>query len=136
MTNDCIFCKIIKGKIPCTKLYENNKTFSFLDTHPANLGHTLVIPKKHCETIDQMKKQDLEATIATVQKLAKAINKITKGYNILQNNKRIAGQVVPHVHFHIIPRNKKDNINWQRPCLKYSEKQIKEIQDKIKTLLK
>ena len=55
----CIFCKIIKGEIPCDKLHEDSKTFTFLDANPASLGHTLVIPKKHYETLDEMDEKDL-----------------------------------------------------------------------------
>ncbi|MAG45232.1 MAG: HIT family protein [Nanoarchaeota archaeon] len=132
---DCIFCKIIKGDIPYTKIYEDKDTLAFLDNSPASLGHTLVIPKKHSETLDQMEEKDLKSLILTAQKIAKAISQISKGYNLIQNNGKVAGQIVSHVHFHLIPRNKKTELNWT-PSQKFSEKEIKEVTNKIKTLLK
>jgi len=133
---DCIFCKIIAGKIPCTKIYEDSNTFVLLDANPTSLGHILVIPKKHSETLDKMEEKDLQNTIKTVHKIAKIINSFSEGYNIIQNNKKIAGQMVPHVHFHIVPRSKGDKIGWNRPSPKFSEKEIKDIANKITRLLK
>ncbi len=134
--NNCIFCKIIKGKIPSDKLQEDDKTFTFLDANPASLGHTLVIPKKHCETLDEMNKEDLIALILQVKKVSKIIIKLNPGYNIIQNNKPIGGQIVPHVHFHIIPRKKGDDMEFKRNEPKFSKKETESIQNKIKTLLK
>jgi len=93
MTN-CIFCKIIKKEVPATKVYEDKNTFAFLDVSPVNYGHTLVIPKKHYETIDKMPKNELDKTIETVQKIAKVLDKISQGVNIMQNNKEAAGQLL------------------------------------------
>ena len=101
---DCIFCKIISGKIPCNKVYEDANTLAFLDAAPTSLGHTLVVSKNHYETFDEMKEIDVKSLAITAHKIAKAFKKISEGYNLIQNNKKVAGQVVPHVHFHIVPR--------------------------------
>ena len=134
--DDCIFCKIIAGKVPCDKVYEDASTIAFLDISPASLGHTLVMPKDHCETFDEMQESKVKSLALTVQKIARAIKKISKGYNLIQNNKKIAGQIVPHVHFHLVPRNENDWIEWKRPFQKYSDAETKRFLGKIKTLLK
>ncbi len=133
---DCVFCKIISGKIPCDKVYEDTNTLAFLDANPTSLGHTLVVSKNHYETFDEMKESDVKSLAITAYKIAKAFKNISSGYNIIQNNKKVAGQVVPHVHFHIVPRSENDEIAWSRPYPKYSENQLEEIANKIKKNIK
>ena len=134
MTN-CIFCKIVKGEINHNKVYEDKDTIAFLDISPVNKGHTLVIPKKHYELITDIPENELNAVIQTVQKIAKAINKISEGFNIFQNNKTTAGQLVPHVHFHVIPRFKGDKLKFTWPNQKYKPKEAEQLANKIKNLL-
>lgn len=134
--NDCIFCRIIKGEIPCTKVYEDKNTMAFLDTNPAARGHTLVMHKKHYETINKMDEKSLNELISSVKKLASVMLKISEGCNVIQNNKRVAGQIVDHVHFHVVPRVNGDGIDWNRPNLKLSSSDVEEISKKIKNLLK
>ena len=137
--NDCIFCKIIAGEILCTKIYEDKDTFVFLDINPATDrgGHTLVLPKKHYELITDVPKKELNSIIKIIKKVSQALLKLYPGLNILQNNKRVAGQVVPHVHFHLIPRYPKDGIKidyWETH--KYGSKEDIKIAKKIARLLK
>ncbi len=134
--DNCIFCKIISGKIPCDKVYEDAKTLAFLDANPASLGHSLVVSKNHYETFDEMREDDVKSLTVTAYKIAKAFKKISEGYNIIQNNKKVAGQVVPHVHFHIVPRSENDGIAWNRPYPKCSEEKTKQIAEKIKKNMK
>lgn len=134
--SDCIFCKIIKNEIPCSKVYEDKEVLAFLDIEPASEGHTLVIPKKHYETIAEIDKKDLEKTIEIVRKISKSLLNFNEGINIMQNNKLVAGQIVNHIHFHIIPRNKNDNIKWSRPHLKLKKEEFQKISEKIKSYLK
>eukprot|EP00752_Nemacystus_decipiens_P010732 g9555.t1 len=103
---DCIFCKIVAGDIPCHKLYEDDLVLAFLDIGPLSKGHALVIPKGHYETIDQVPPEVAAAMGRIVPALSKAIMQATgaTSWNLLQNNGSAAGQVVPHVHLHIIPR--------------------------------
>ncbi|WP_421077201.1 HIT family protein [Methanothermococcus sp. Ax23] len=101
----CIFCKIVNKEIPAKIIYEDENTLAFLDINPRSKGHTLVIPKEHYETFDELPEEtavNLTKTIKKVVNILKSLN--PDGYNILNNNKPIAGQEVPHVHFHIIPR--------------------------------
>jgi len=130
---ECIFCKIISGEIPSEKIYENDKIMAFLDISPINLGHTLVIPKAHFETIAEMPDNILAELMAKTKMLSTAITKATKadGFNIGINNGKAAGQLVPHSHLHIIPRFKEDGLkSW--PGKTYAEGESKTIAEKIK----
>lgn len=131
--NDCIFCKIIKGEIPCYKVYEDDEFLAFLDIQPINFGHTLVIPKEHYETFEKTPFEILEKLIVLTQKLAKVIKKAMSadGFNIGINNEKVAGQLVLHMHIHIIPRFSDDGLDpWKDK--KCSEDQMKKILEKIK----
>ncbi len=103
---ECLFCKIVAGEIPSQKVYEDENHLAFLDINPRNPGHTLVIPKKHYETIMNMPDEEAGRLFQTVKRLAAAIKKAMNadGISIAQSNERAAGQVIPHVHFHVIPR--------------------------------
>ena len=129
----CIFCKIIKGKIPCYKVYEDEATFVFLDIAPVNYGHTLVIPKKHYKNLEDIPEEELNYVIKTVKRVGFAIKKGlgVKGYNVQLNNGSIAGQVIHHIHFHIIPRKKGDGLQlWSQG--EYDREKADEIAEKIK----
>lgn len=103
---ECLFCKIVMGEIPSDKVYEDSEVIAFLDINPRNPGHTLVVPKKHYETILEMPENEAAELFKTVKKMAVAVKKGMKadGISIGQSNERAAGQVIPHVHFHVIPR--------------------------------
>ncbi len=104
--SDCIFCKIIQGDIPSAKLYETDKVFAFLDIAPMNEGHALVIPKYHSITILDLPGEYAQDVLIAQQKIAKALMDClgATGFNCIQNNFPSSGQVVGHVHWHIIPR--------------------------------
>ncbi|MFA6339120.1 MAG: HIT family protein [Candidatus Paceibacterota bacterium] len=112
---DCIFCKIIKGEIPSQKVYEDEETCAFLDIRPTNVGHTLVVPKKHTGDIFTIPEETLCSVIRTAKKICKAV-KIgvnADGINIIMNNEAAAGQLVFHSHLHIIPRFLTDGLkHW------------------------
>ncbi len=103
---DCLFCKIVSGDIPCTKIYENDKVLSFMDINPINDGHVLVIPKNHGATIHDLPQSDYLAVMSATQEIAKSVKKALNpdGMNIFQLNGEAANQVVPHLHVHILPR--------------------------------
>ncbi|KAI5863583.1 HIT-like protein [Durotheca rogersii] len=102
MAATCIFCKIIKGEIPSFKLFESDKTFAFLDINPLSRGHALVIPKFHGAKLTDIPDEQLDEILPLAKRLAKAIG--ATDFNVLQNNGRIAHQMVDHVHFHVIPK--------------------------------
>lgn len=103
---DCIFCKIIAGEIPTTKVYEDEQTFAFLDIHPNSKGHTLVIPKKHTRNILDIEDAECANLFVKAKKIAVVIKEVlgADGINVSMNNEKAAGQLVFHAHVHIIPR--------------------------------
>ncbi|RJE23578.1 HIT family protein 1 [Aspergillus sclerotialis] len=102
MSAACIFCKIIKGDIPSFKLFESDKVFAFLDIQPLSRGHALVIPKFHGAKLTDIPDEYLTEVLPVAKKVAQISG--AENFNVLQNNGRIAHQVVDHVHFHMIPK--------------------------------
>ena len=107
---DCVFCKIVKGEIQVEKIYENDNFFSIADANPEVEGHSLVISKKHFETILDMPNsfgnELLDCVNRTALILMEKYN--AEGFNVTNNNFEVAGQIVHHAHFHILPRKKSD----------------------------
>jgi len=101
-----IFAKILRGEIPCVKVYENDKTLAFMDVMPEAEGHVLVVPKEAAENILDLSPEGMAAMMATTQRIAKAVDKALSPDGILlkQYNRAAAGQSVFHIHFHIVPR--------------------------------
>lgn len=113
----CIFCMIKDGQIPSAKVYENEYVMAFLDLSQANMGHTLVIPKSHADTLLALDDKNYCEVMKAVKKLANVILKATNadGINIINNSYEAAGQTVMHAHVHIIPRYKNDSIKFEFP---------------------
>ena len=103
---NCIFCKIVAGQVPCTKLYEDEDVLAFLDINPVTYGHTLVISKEHYSTFLSTPKAIMNKVMNVAQRIGQVqIEQLgAKGVNILINSYEAAGQVVPHFHVHVIPR--------------------------------
>lgn len=104
--NDNVFAKILRGELPCHKLYEDDDTFAFMDIMPRGDGHCLVIPKRPSRNILDVEPESLAAVAATTQKLARAVMKAfsADGVTVQQFNEQAGGQVVFHLHVHVIPR--------------------------------
>ena len=115
MKNDCVFCAIAAGEIPCFKIYEDDLTLAYLDINPFSEGHALVIPKIHAVDISEIDEDALAALILRVKKVASHLKEALPcdGFNILQNNGEAAGQTVRHIHFHIVPRRKGDALEFK-----------------------
>ncbi|MEZ5335329.1 MAG: HIT family protein [Methanolobus sp.] len=107
---DCLFCKIVAGEIPSHKVYEDESVYAFLDIYPCSEGHVIVLPKKHFDRFNDMDEQSAATLFASVNRIAKVVEKTLglEAMNIGINNGEIAGQTVPHVHVHIIPRREGD----------------------------
>ena len=135
--SDCIFCKIIKGEIPSSKVYEDDNCYAFLDIGPLSWGHTLIIPKKHYERITEMSPEEVAALTSVIPKLVSAVMKATgaEGLNVLQNNGVIAGQAVDHLHFHLIPRVAGDGLGYRWKAKEYPEGQMVSYHEKILEVL-
>ena len=107
---DCIFCKIVQGEIPCFKIYEDENVLAFADINPINTGHTLIIPKNHADNIWEISEDDLSAIHRASIKVAKAMQAsiLSDGIACLQLNGRAVNQLVMHYHLHLIPRKADD----------------------------
>jgi len=103
---DTVFGKIVRGEIPCNKVYEDERVVAFLDISPLSEGHTLVVPREPAETMDQLSDESAAALGRVLPRLCRAVVAATgvKEYNVLENNGRDAHQAIAHVHFHIIPK--------------------------------
>lgn len=130
--NDCVFCKIISKEISSEIVYEDDDVFAFLDIKPNNPGHTLVVPKVHDQNFRAADSVRLQKLIVIAQKLGQNICRAVgaPAMNLYTNDGVEAGQVVPHLHFHIIPRFADDGYHhWiGKP---YAEGEAKEVQRKI-----
>jgi len=132
---DCIFCKIIEGDLPSYKIYEDKRALAFLDINPVSKGHIVVVPKEHYLNMFDVPPDILKDLVVVSQKLAKISTEALgiKGYNFTVNNGRVAGQVIDHLHFHIIPRSEGDNLHlW--PGKAFTNEEMRRTADTIKSL--
>ena len=113
---DCIFCDIINNKLASHLIYEDEYHIAFLDKYPVDIGHSLVVPRKHYEKIIDMKEYEVGDLFSKIPKIAKAILNTTSAnaFSLGQNNGKAAKQVIPHVHVHIIPRYNEKNTIWTK----------------------
>lgn len=130
--DECIFCKIIKREIPAEKIYEDDEIIAFLDIKPVNLGHTLVIPKKHYEKMETAPDEIVSAVFINAKKLMKVIKEAMLADFVALS---VVGIDVPHFHIHLIPRyfNDKMPVFWTRKEYKEGEKEM--VVEKIRKLL-
>ena len=108
MSESCAFCKIARKEAPASRVYEDEQVIAFLSIQPINIGHTLVVPKKHYKNIYEIPEEEVAYLYKIVKKIAHAVTKAVdaEGIRIVQNNGEAAGQVIFHMHVHIIPMNK------------------------------
>lgn len=135
---NCIFCRIAAGEIPSERVAENARAFAFLDIQPLARGHVLVVPKRHAERVADMPDEDAAAVMALAQDVSRRIARGlgAAGATIAINDGRAAGQEVPHVHLHVVPRAAGDGFGpihalfAKRPTLGKDE--LKEIAAKLR----
>jgi len=138
MDEECIFCKIATGELPSTKVYEDSEILAFMDIGPVVKGHTLVIPRQHIDPITSIPAELLQKLILVVQKVAGAQMAGLKadGLNITQANGKVAGQIVPHAHFHVIPRFDTDGYSFKwRPGKYENSDEMAGYAEKIRNAL-
>lgn len=130
---NCLFCEIISGEIPCEKVYEDDVVLAFLDIHPVNIGHTLVIPKIHYTNLYETPDEALAHMAVIIKKLSIAIKGSLNadGINIEMNNDASAGQIIFHTHLHIIPRFSGDGFTHWHGARGYKEGEATEVAQKI-----
>lgn len=106
---DCVFCKIVSGKIPAKIIKETKESLVFLDAFPLTRGHTLVIPKTHYQKIQDMSKEDNSDLFDTVHDVIPKVDQLSGATLVAVHNGKESGQEVPHVHVHLIPRSSEDS---------------------------
>ncbi|MBS3118195.1 HIT family protein [Candidatus Woesearchaeota archaeon] len=127
---DCIFCRIGRGKIPSHKIYEDKNSFAFLDIHPHAKGHAVVIPKIHAVTIFDLEEKQMQPLMLAVKKTMGLLQKKLQpdGFNVGWNSGAAGGQVVPHLHIHILPRYNGDGGGSIHSIIKNPrEKDVEEV---------
>jgi len=132
MTDECIFCKIVKGEIPCNKVGENDDFLCFLDISPISVGHALIVPKQHfTNLLDFPVGLDLSFFSFAKEMAGKIVKAVgADGFNLGMNNGRAAGQIVFHQHTHLIPRFDDDGLSsW--PHADASAKELEKTREKI-----
>jgi histidine triad (HIT) family protein len=120
---DCIFCKIVAGKLPSHKVYEDADHVAFLDINPFSPGHTLVCPKRHGETLWDMDEKEIAEVFTVASKVSMGVVAATgaDGFRIMQNNGEAANQAVAHIHVHVIPSKLQDKGKFTRQRLQEEE---------------
>lgn len=137
MAGDCIFCKIASGAIPALTLFADEAAVAFLDIGPLAPGHTLLIPRAHYSNLSDMPADAAARLASLLPRLVFAVQRATgcTGVNVLQNNGRSAGQIVEHVHIHVIPRTDGDGLGFRWNAGKYGVGQAEALQAQLKAAL-
>jgi histidine triad (HIT) family protein len=128
-----VFARILRGELPCVRLFEDAHTLAFMDLMPQSAGHSLVIPREQAETLFDLSPESAAACILTTQKVAAAVKKAFEvpGILITQVNGSAAGQTVPHVHFHIIPRRPGEQL-LLHAAVRLDQEQLREHAERIR----
>jgi histidine triad (HIT) family protein len=126
----CIFCKIVHGHIPSARVLETDRAIAFLDIHPVNPGHTLLVPRSHHVHLGELPDDIAAHAGSLLPRLCRAVRAATgaDGLNVIVNNGRSAGQTIDHVHWHIIPRFQDDAVNWPWPQGEYVGDELGQMQ--------
>jgi histidine triad (HIT) family protein len=132
--SDCVFCKIVAGDIPALTVLDTPDALAFLDVSPLAPGHVLLVPKSHAATLADMTAKQAADIAQHLPRLTQVILDATgaNGINILQNNGREAGQVVEHVHFHLIPRCEGDGLGYRWSAQSYAEGAAEKMRQAIR----
>ncbi len=133
---DCIFCRISKGEIPTKIITQTKNSIAFLDAFPLTKGHTLVIPKNHHEKIQQLSPEENSDLFSTVYRLISKVDKLTGATLVAIHNGAEAGQEIPHVHVHLVPRSNDDSGGpihcLFNSTLNISDSELNKIYEKLK----
>lgn len=134
---NCVFCKIVAGELPARVVKQAPGWMAFLDVAPLSDGHLLLIPTEHHARLESVPADLLGRMASALPSLGRAVIEVTgaAGYNLLQNNGRVAGQEVEHVHFHLIPRHQADGLGYRWHPKSYAQGRAEELQTKLESLL-
>lgn len=130
---NCLFCKIVRGEIFAAKILETDDAVAFLDIHPVNKGHLLLVPKPHYPLLTDIPDAIAAHVGSLLPRVCRAVQKATDadGFNLVVNNGRAAGQTVDHGHWHIIPRFHNDPVHWPWPHSEYLDDELGQMRFRI-----
>jgi histidine triad (HIT) family protein len=123
----CVFCEIIAGRAPAYRVYEDESTMAFLDLYPFTRGHLLVVPKRHGARLTDLGAEDQSALVRTLERVLRQAERLTPDYNVALNAGAKAGQIVFHVHFHVIPRYGESNPFHPRERVRITEDEARRV---------
>ena len=133
---DCVFCKIVSGQIPTKKIKETSQSISFLDAFPLTKGHVLIIPKQHHKKLQELTAEENSDLFSLVHEVMSKVDTVTGSTLLAIHNGEDAGQEIPHVHVHLVPRSKNDSAgpihSMFKSSLQLSESEIDEIYNQLK----
>ena len=133
---DCVFCKIVSGQIPTKKIKETSQSISFLDAFPLTKGHVLIIPKQHHKKLQDMTAEENSDLFSLVHEVMSKVDTVTGSTLLAIHNGEDAGQEIPHVHVHLVPRSNNDSAgpihSMFKSSLQFSESEIDEIYNQLK----
>ena len=133
---DCVFCKIVSGQIPTKKIKETSQSISFLDAFPLTKGHVLIIPKQHHKKLQDLTAEENSDLFSLVHEVMSKVDVVTGSTLLAIHNGEDAGQEIPHVHVHLVPRSKSDSAgpihSMFKSSLQLSESEIDEIYNRLK----
>ena len=135
----CIFCNIVRGKLPCTKIYEDEHMLAFMDIKPINPGHVLVIPKKHAELLTELDNEHVGQMLIIAKKIGLWLKKSklnAKGINYILADGAEAGQEIYHAHMHVVPRYRGDGFGFRMPARYGEDTDIEELERNAAKILK
>jgi histidine triad (HIT) family protein len=132
--SDCVFCKIVAGQIPSTRVYEDEHTLAFMDIGHVNPGHTLVAVKKHAANVFELDEAQAQAIARAIVKISRALKKTfePEGLSVYQANGKAAGQTVFHYHVHLLPRHAGDGMELVWPVKNPPREKLEEYAAKIR----
>jgi histidine triad (HIT) family protein len=135
--SNCIFCKIVAVELPAAVVFESESLIAFLDVGPLAEGHLLLVPREHYTLLTELPPALALKMGSVLPRLGRALLEVTgaDGFNVLQSNGEAAGQIVPHVHFHLIPRTREDGLGYRWNAGKYGEGRAEALAAKYQTAL-
>jgi len=133
----CIFCRIVAGEVPAQIVWRSGAVLAFLDIGPLAEGHLLVIPRKHAARLVELEEGEAAALVGAIPRLGRSLLQVTgaAAFNVLINNGPEAGQVVEHVHAHLIPRRQGDGLGYRWNAGKYAEGRMQQLGEQYRKVL-
>jgi len=123
----CVFCEIVARRTPSFVVFEDAETLAFLDLFPVTRGHVLVVPKQHIDRLTDLPESSYTGYLKAVTEVCRRVERLSSHYNVSMNQGELAGQIIFHMHFHVIPRYGEGTPNWGRPRSRLEEDEARSL---------